>query len=334
MKDLTERKIVTMKVTISLLLFILMTTAFMTGCSKKKETTAGLVVRFGYQPGQATLTIAKEKGFFKEEFAKDGITFEFSKFVSGPPLITALTAGSLDLGEVGDQPAIAARANNVDIKAIAPYRKGEELLGLIAAKNSGIHTVSDIKGKKIGFTVGSVGHHLLYAYLESAGLSPDDIQQVNLNPGDIVASLVSGNIDAAATWEPYLTLTTTQGITDLIATGKGYKREISFVIADNAFLKKYPDITVRILKVLQRARVWIDENQEEALKIIAADAGVEVEVLRPVLLKADLNLTILPDDITQVEKTADFMYKQKLTEVKVNVGDLIDTSYLKMAGIQ
>jgi len=339
MKHLTKRKTVTMKNVASLLLLILLTAVFMTGCSKKKEsnagqTNAGLVVRFGYQPGQATITVAKEKGFFKEEFEKDGITFEFSKFVSGPPLITALTAGSLDLGEVGDQPAIAARGNNVDIKAIASYRKGEELLGLIALKNSGIKTISDIKGKKIGFTVGSVGHHLLYTYLESAGLDPDDIQKINLNPGDIISSLVSGNIDAAATWEPNITITTSQGITDLIATGKGYKREISFVIADNAFLQKHPDITVRILKVLDRAKVWINENQEEALKTIGADAGMDPEVLRPVLIKADLNMTILPDDIVWVEKTADFMYKQNLTETKVNVGDLIDTGYLKAAGIQ
>jgi len=334
MKHLTERKIVTMKVTISLLLLILMTTAFLTGCSKKKETTAGLVVRFGYQPGQGTLTIAKEKGFFKEEFAKDDITFEFSKFVSGPPLITALTAGSLDFGQVGDLPAIAARANNVDIKAIASYLKADELLGLIALKNSGIKTISDIKGRKIGFTVGSTGHHLLYAYLEAVGLDPDDIQKINLSPGDIVASLVSGNIDAAVTWEPYITLTTIQGVTDLIITGKGYKREVDVVIANNVFLQKYPDITVRILKVLDQARVWIDKNQEETLKIVAADAGVDIEVLRPIFSKADLNLTILPDDITWVEKTADFMYKQNVTEIRVNIGNLIDTSYLKVAGIQ
>jgi sulfonate transport system substrate-binding protein len=306
----------------------------LSGCSKKKEAAAGLVVRFGYQPGQATITIAKEKGFIIEEFAKDGITFEFSGFVSGPPLITALTAGSLDLGQVGDQPAIAARANDVDIKAIACYEKATETQGLVAAKNSGIKKISDIKGRKIGFTVGSTTHHLLYAYLESIGLAPDDIQRVNLGPGDVVASLVSGNIDAAVTWEPYLSMTTAQGVTDLIATAEGYKRSVNFVIADNAFLQKHPDITVRILNVLDRAKDWIKENMEEAIKIAAAHAGIDAEVLRPTFLKADLSLTMLPEDIAWVERTEDFMYKQNLTEIKVNVGDLIDTSYWKKAGIQ
>jgi sulfonate transport system substrate-binding protein len=146
--------------------------------------------------------------------------------------------------------------------------------------------------------------------------------------------LVSGNVDAAVTWEPYISLTVTQDVTNLVATSGGYSREIDFIIADNAFLQKYPDITPRLLKALDKARLWADANKEEALKIVAADAGIDPSVLAPIFYKINTEVSIPEENIGWTTRTRDFLKKYKLIEDDVDINDLIDLSYLQKAGLQ
>lgn len=311
------------------------------GASAQSSTAAApsadkdLVIRYGYQPGHSQVVIADKKGFFNEEFAKDNITFKFSKFQSGPALVTSFTAGELDFGQVGDLPALSAKANNVDAKIIGKYISSDKVNGLLVAKNSGIKTIADLKGKKVGVTIGSTGHQLLYIYLESVNLKPSDIQQVNLQPGDIVSSLVSGNIDAAVTWEPYVTMTIAKGVTDQIADGVGYKKEVDVIIGNNSFLQQHPDASARILKVLDKAGKWIAQNKEEALKLVGEDAGIDPSILAPTFSKVVVDdIGLSDEDITSIKQSQEFLRKYEILKKDVDVDSLVDTQYLKLAGIQ
>ena len=307
-------------------------------CSNKqsndnKSTKSGkqnIVIKYGYQPGHTQIIVAQDKGWLKDEFEKDGITFQLQKFSSGPPMIEAMTGQKLDFGQVGDQPAIQARANNVDIKAIAAYGTSEKADALVATKKSGINKISDIKGKKVGVPIGSVAQQLLYIYLKSVGLKPSDIQQVNLQPADIRSSLLSNNIDAAVIWEPVVTQTVSTGTVKQVADGTGYKKEVDVIIAQNSFLKQHPDI----LKVLNKTAKWIDANPEETIKIISKDTGVKQDVLKPGFDKTSHNLNITDEGIQSVKATARFLRENKVIRKDVNIDDLIDLNYAKKAGIQ
>lgn len=295
---------------------------------------AGVVISYGYQPGQAQIVIAQQQGLLEKEFGKDGITFELSKFASGPALISAITGGSLDFGQVGDQPAIQAKANNVDIKAIGVYTTTEKANGLIVSAKSSIAKIEDLKGKKVGVTIGSTGQQLLYIYLKSVGLKPADIQQVNLQPGDIVAALVSGNIDAAVTWEPYITLSVAKGAAKQIVDGTGYKKEVDVIVGTSKFLQTNPDVTARILKVLDEAQKWIADNRDEALAIVAKDAGLDPAALAPAYNKVNLDIRLTDEDIQSVRDTEAFLKENNIIRTDVDVDSLIDTSYLQKAGLK
>ncbi len=309
-----------------------------TSAQSSKATTAAdknVVIRYGYQPGHSQIVIADKKGFFKEEFEKDNITFQFSKFQSGPALITSLTAGELDFGQTGDIPALSAKANNVDIKIVGKYISSDQVNSLLVTKKSGIKNITDLKGKKVGVTIGSTCHQLLYIYLESVNLKPSDIQQVNLMPGDIVSSLVSGNIDAAVTWEPYASMTIAKGVTDKLADGVGYKKEVDVIIANNPFLQQHPDVSARVLKVLDKAGKWIAQNQEEALGIVGTDAGVDPSVLAPMFSKVVVDdISLKDEDIASIKKSQEFLRKYQIIKKDVDVDSLVDTQYLKLAGLQ
>ena len=65
-----------------------------------------------------------------------------------------------------------------------------------ALGGGGIRTLADLKGKKIGVSVGGVEDAVLYVMLESVGLAPADVTPVKVNYG-MVPALLSGGLDAA-----------------------------------------------------------------------------------------------------------------------------------------
>jgi len=324
-------------------IFILtLTLSLITGCGKSNtntETTEGanskdIVVHYGYQPGHSQIVVAKEKGWLDEEFSKDNITIELDKFASGPPMIEAFTGNRVEFGQVGDQPALQAQANGAKVKAIALYATASKTNQLLATSNSGIKSISDLKGKKVGVTIGSVGHQLLYILLDSVGLKPSDIEVLNLQPADIKSSLASNNIDAAVTWDPIATQIVTEGIAQLITDGEKYKLSTNVIIANSDFLKEHGDVAERLLKVLDKAQKWIDENKEEALEIVSKDSGYSVEVLKPTFEKTDRSIQFTDEKIQSIKDTGKYLYDNKIINKEVNVDDLIDKTYLNNAGIK
>jgi sulfonate transport system substrate-binding protein len=296
--------------------------------------SAPLVVRYGYQPGQVQIVVARDLGWIDQEFAKDGIVFTYETFVAGPPLIEAFAGGRLDFGQVGDQPALQARANHVDAKAIGLYVSSEKAYALLVRNGSGIKSLKDLKGRKVGVTIGSVGHQLLYLFLKSQGYKPADIQQVNLLPGDIISSLSAGHIDAAVTWEPFLTQAVLNGSSTILQDATGFKKVVCPIIARADFLKAHPDIPVRLLKIFDRANRWAKANPDKAVALVAKSVGFKPEAIRPAFEKNDLDLRITPQARRSMEESAAFLRENGVIRANVDVADLIDTRYLVAAGLQ
>jgi sulfonate transport system substrate-binding protein len=304
-----------------------------TQAPEEKKDYNGLVIHLAHQPGHAQPLIAQELGFFEEEFAKDGITVELEQFASGPPIIEAFAAGEVDFGLVGDQPAIQGKANNLPLKIIGTYGSTEQGNALIATKESGIKTLADIKGKKIGYTVGSVGHQLVLKFLESQGLTTEDVELVNLSPGDIYTSLESKVIDGAVTWEPYISNSVATGVADIIQDGTGYKYNVNVIIGSEDFLTKYPEVAARLLKVFDKAKDWADENQEEALQILADTSGIDVSAFSASFQKFDRSLFLDQKKIDSIKETAAYLLEQGTIRSEVDIDATIDLSILEAAGI-
>lgn len=327
---------------IGALVMVAMLMSLTIGCQKKAESRIEntgtdshkekIVIRVAHQPGHAQPIIANQKGFFKEEFGED-VEIQLSVFASGPPIIEAFTAGQVDFCFVGDQPAIQGIANGLDIKILASYASTEAGNALIATEKSGIKTLTDIKGKKIGYTVGSVGHQLLLKFLSSQNLTETDAELLNLSPADMYASLQAGTIDAAITWEPYITNSVSEGIATIIQDGTGYKYNVNVIAGSSKFVSQNPDITARLLKVFNKAAVWADEHQDEALEIIGEASSIDPKAFETSFSKFNRSLFLDTKKIDSIKETASYLYQQGLIRKEVDVTNIIDTTYLQKAGI-
>jgi len=141
-------------------------------------------------PDHATLVVAKEKGFFKEA----GLDVELIAPAdpNDPPKLVA--AGKMDLA-VGYQPQ-----NHVQVGEGLPLVRigtlvSTPLNSLVVLKNGPIQSIKDLKGKKIGFSVGGFESALLNAMLQRQGLTIKDVTLVNVN-FSLSPSLITGQVDA------------------------------------------------------------------------------------------------------------------------------------------
>lgn len=150
--------------------------------------------------GYAAAMVARDKGLFHKEclevktiaFAGPGDTL--------PPLVS----GHLDVAftTLFNLALMAARGNE-DLVAIYLLDTSSGADAVVAAK--GIETPAQLRGRKIAVTLDEVNHMLLLAALERGGVKPGEAQLVNFNAEDAGAALLAGKVDAAVTWEPWVT---------------------------------------------------------------------------------------------------------------------------------
>jgi len=291
-------------------------------------------IRFAYQPSHILFVVANELGWFREEFAKDGIAFDAKLFVAGPPIIEAFAGGRLDFGLVGDQPALLARANNIDVRAVGVPISGGKSLALLVPAGKTLANIADLRGKKVGVTVGSVGHHFLFLLLQRAGLKPSDIQQVNLLPPDIKQALEQKNLDAAVTWDPWVSTLELDGTATKVVDAVGIKNNANAILVSGAFARDYPELVDRALRVLIRAAGFIAEHPDQAAALAAKATGYRLEVVAHSLPNFNYDIRLSDAVLASYEQTAAFLRESGVLRKDVSVKDLVDTSFLERIGAQ
>src|SRR4029078_9527289 len=90
---------------------------------------------------------------------------------------------------------------------------------IMIAKNSGIKSVADLKGKKVASECGTGSDYTFRTkVLPKFGLKPEDLQLVNAKYGDHVAALASGSVEAFVGTEPFPAVAAGEGIAQLLVS--------------------------------------------------------------------------------------------------------------------
>ena len=141
-------------------------------------------------PDHAPLIVAKEKGFFAEAGLE--VTLIAPADPNDPPKLVA--AGQADLA-VSYQPQLHIQvAEGLPLVRIGTL-VATPLNALVVLADGPVRTIADLKGRKIGFSIGGFEDALLAAMLTRHGLRLTDITLVNVN-FSLSPSLIAGHVDA------------------------------------------------------------------------------------------------------------------------------------------
>ena len=239
-----------------------------------------VTLKVAYMPnlGSAgSLFAGISQGYFDEV----GITVEPQQFQKGPAEITALQSGEIDVAQIGH--GAHSLCVNGDAKVFF-FDQLSKADAVVANKAKGIEKAADLKGKNIGIASGTSSEIILQYVLQDAGLTKDDVTLTEMDVAGMTTALISGAIDAAATWSP-ATITLEQQLGDnylVLGTNVDYSDKVAFpgsYICANDYADKNNDVLVRFGAAIDKAHVYRAEHTEELAKYIAKELELDEDTM-------------------------------------------------------
>ena len=235
-------------------------------------------VRIGVQK-YGTLVILRAQGGLDAMLGKLGYRVSWTEFPGGPQLLEALNVGELDFGTAGEAPPIFAQAAGAPLVYVGyepPAPKGEAIL---VPDASPIHTLSDLRGKRVALNKGSNVHFLLVQALRSVELTPADIEPVYLTPADARAAFERGAVDAWVIWDPFLAAAQAAVPCRVLTDGTGLAPNRQFFLATRDLAGAHRNVVEEILQAIAAADVWALTHQADVAAMLAPAMGLKPEVL-------------------------------------------------------
>jgi sulfonate transport system substrate-binding protein len=205
----------------------------------------------------------------------------WSDFTSGPPMLQAMGAGSIDVGSVGDAPPVFAAAGNSPVAVVSALQANPLGSVLLVPQNSPIHAVAQLRGKSVAVAQGSSANYHLLAVLIKAGLTIKDITPDYLQPAEAQAAFSTGHVAAWDVWSPFVEQAEAQYHARALVNGAGIGQTYSFVVASRAALSN-PAKEAAIhdyLQLLDQAYTWARSNEAAWASSWAKATGLPASVM-------------------------------------------------------
>lgn len=240
-------------------------------------------VRIGLQKGSASLLVLKARGDLEGRLGELGDGVSWLEFTSGPPLLEAMNAGSIDFGTTGAPPPIFAQAAGTDLVYALATSRSPRTQAILAAADSPVQSPADLKGQQVAVAKGSSAHALLVYAVRQAGLAWEEIEPIYLQPADAKAAFEGGSVGAWSIWDPYFAAAQAATAPRVIADDESVGTpNRSFYLASRAFATERADALAVIEAALSETDAWADQNPAEVAKLVSGETGIPEEILRTV----------------------------------------------------
>jgi NitT/TauT family transport system substrate-binding protein len=290
----------------------------------------------------AVLFLGVEKGYFKEF----GIEPELVYFQAAQPIAVALASGDIPVGASG----LTAGLFNIvsgGVRIWIVADKGREwpnynLTALVVRRDlydTGIRSMRDLKGKKIGVTqIGSTFHYNVGRYLEKEGLAAGDVELVPLQALPALNdALTARRVDAVATAEPFVSRleATGAGVT-IIQTGDTFPWQIATVMFSDQFARDRARAVALMKGYVKASRQYFDAvlarksgpDFDEVVAITAKYTGASPDLIRKGFPYQDRDGRLMPGDVA---RQIAWWHAQKLVKSPMAEKEIVDESFLRDA---
>ncbi|MCI1857151.1 MAG: ABC transporter substrate-binding protein [Sporolactobacillus sp.] len=249
------------------------------GCSSRsgsdqKNTFKG-TVKLGISSwiGFAPMYLAEKKGLYE----KHGVKVKLQTIQSATDRRTAMAANRIQGFMTTVDTHVMTAAAKIPVYQVLALDTSSGGDGIVAKK--AIKTFQDLKGKRVAIDTSGGASYFWFMYMLSKnGMSMKDVEVVNMSAGDAGAAFVGGKVDAAVTWQPWLTkaektsfghvLLSSDKTPGLIVDSLGLRQD---------FVKKNPKLVQGIVDAWYDALAYAKKHPDEADAIMAKSMGQTVK---------------------------------------------------------
>jgi NitT/TauT family transport system substrate-binding protein len=223
----------------------------------------------------APLFIAAYKGADGKSqsiFEKHGLTVSQQPMTAGPTIMSQLSANKIDIALAGVAPTITQIDGDPTIKIVAGVQSNGS--GILVGKDSGITKIGDLRGRKVAIPgKGSIQDIMLRELCGTNNIDYANDLTVSVVPvGNQIGALVAGTIDAAITWEPFVSTAVINKSANVLARSEDIwpNHPCCCVSTTTSMISQYPDTLKAFFAAMKEANDLIKSDVEAAAKIVAA----------------------------------------------------------------
>lgn len=287
--------------------------------------------------GYGPLYIARDKGMFKQ----NGVDVDLIVMEDPKERFPTLMADKIQMIASTVDTALLYLKKPNDFQYIVAIDDSNGGDGIVAVKD--IATIAELKGRKVAVNEGSVSEFYLNVLLGKAGLKESDLDTVNMTAGDAGGAFVAKRVDAAVTWEPWLSKGKATDFGHLLvdsSTTPGLITDV--IIVKTIWANAHQKDVAGIVRSWNEAVAYYRSNPDESIAIMAKGVGgwlkdpKEFKATLPGIkfYGADDNKAFFGTEgkpgplATTVQDAIDVWSSHGKLQVKVTPADLISYNYI------
>jgi aliphatic sulfonates family ABC transporter substrate-binding protein len=282
------------------------------------RTDPSRVVRVGYQR-YGLLPLVKASGALERAFEAEGVAVEWREFAGGMQLLDAFENDGLDLGLVGEVPPIFAQAARFPMVYLAAEAPAPEHEAIVVAAGSKIQSVAELRGRTVLLSRGSNVQYFLILALEAARLTYADIRVMYATPERAQTLFASGQVDAWATWEPFLGRVRREAGARVLRNARGLTANTSYYVGARSFVDAQARLVSIFLDQLRDVGRWAELEREDAASLLASALSLPPSAAAPSLGGARAPEPFDASHMLSQQSIADTFHRLGLVDVKIDV---------------
>ncbi|MFD1931921.1 ABC transporter substrate-binding protein [Nonomuraea mangrovi] len=286
-------------------------------------------------PGNAgPLAYAKKNGILEKRLAAVGASVEWGgTYASFTATVDAVRSGSVNVLEGAISPALGYLANGRDIKIFSITDRVTDPAaprtdGLVVPADSPVKDVKELAGKKIAVNKGGRGEYLLLLALEKAGLRPDQVTRIYLNPDQAASAFATGKVDAWWAIVRAYPEVVAKGARVLAHSNDLPDQDLNIQAARVELLQSHPEVVRVYLDVLGELTAQAKKEPEKFQNVFLTQGPTALSGarLQEELAKARYALPPRPAtaaDLSYVKDVAGVFQKYGVLPASVNPADVV-----------
>lgn len=296
------------------------------GCQPQKQTGPPEKITIAYST--ASNAILMYIAFAKDYFGEVGLEATPQPHAFGKLALDTVIAGKADLATAADTPIMFAIMGGKKITTLAMIQTSNKNEAIVARQDLGIANPSDLKGKKIGLTLGTTGDFFADSFLITHGIDRKYVKIIDLKPDEMAGALTTGKVDAVSTWNPTLIqLKKKLGSKGIIFFGESPYTEIFCVVAGQEYVKKNPAAIKKVLQALLKAEAFVQQHPEEARQYVAEFIKTDKVILDETWANFTFRVALDQALLVDLEEQTRWAIKHRLT-VRRDMPNYLDFIYI------